>query len=297
MATPSDVLAQLAEARAALDALAWDRQVTARGTEHLRASLLMDAQASAALEGAVVPAEVLAQGPPRAPLERLAARVLALHADVAGAVDLVSRAPLQVLARFGSIMSAGVLAPSEVGRPRTGPPEDPWHLQLAPPAPAVPGLLAQVVRPRGAGDAPALVTAGLVHAHLMVLAPFPTGNGPIARAFTTALLRSRGIDVDGRAPLSAGLREVGRPALVSALRAFAAEGPPPQVDDVTVLVRPGVAGWLRVWAAAVTAAAAVARAGGGAVGGGAGGAVGGGAGGAAGDPSSTGADAGAGHPR
>lgn len=235
----------------------------------------MDAQASAALEGAEIPMAVLASGPPQAPLERLAARILALHVDVAGAVDLVPRAPLQVLARFASIMSAGVLAPSEVGRPRTGPPEDPWHLQLAPAASAVPGLLAQVVRPRAAADAPALVTAGLSLAHLMVLAPFPTGNGPIARAFATALLRSRGVDVDGCAPLSAGLRAVGRPTLVSALRAFAADRPPTQVDDITALERPGVAAWLSVWAAAISAAAVAGRgADGGAADGGAGAGVG-----------------------
>lgn len=256
--TAAEVLDTLTQARSALDACAWDRRLRALGPDQMRAVLLADARASAALDGADVPPGALTGGTHLGPVERLAARVLALHAEIPAAAGLVDRAPAQVLARFAALMGTGVLPPDEVGRPRTGPPDDPLHLRLAPAAAAVPAALAALLQAGRTTEAPALLVAGLIHAHLLILAPFGTGNGPIARAFATTLLRARGVDAAGQVPVSAGLLALGRPTYVAALRSFAAAGSPVAELGPAALERPGVRAALGTWGEALRRAAAIA---------------------------------------
>jgi hypothetical protein len=92
-------------------------------------------------------------------------------------------------------------------------------------------------------EAPALALAAVVHAEIAVPQPFDWGSGLLARATTRLVLRAKGVDPDGWSIPEAGLRLLGRPKYVAALRAYASG----ESD--------GVARWLVLHAQAVAAGA------------------------------------------
>ena len=236
---PTDLLAPLADlpgvaaaverARTAVDDVLWDRAVRARVAEIVAASRLRGGWASAAIDGAEVRPDALVSGDAldASPIGRVVAASLAVQAEIPRQVDVLTRAPLQVLSRLHAVASAGFAADEERGRVRsTGEPDDPLRLGAAPTAAeaahrmtALAGLL---TRPTGA---PALVLAAVVHGEVAVTRPFGWGSGLVARATTRLVLAARGVDPDGVTVPEAGLFAAGRPAYAEALRAYASGDP------------------------------------------------------------------------
>ena len=70
-------------------------------------------------------------------------------------------------------------------------------------------------------EAPAIVVAAIAHAELAVVRPFAWGSGLLARASTRLVLASRGVDPSLFSIPEHGMLEMGRPAYVNALRAYA----------------------------------------------------------------------------
>jgi len=250
---PADVLAPLLvlpgvadsaeRARAAVDSVLWDRAVRARAAEVVAGSRLRGAWASAAMDGAEVRPDALVSGDALdgSPIGRVVAAAIALQAEIPGRVDLVGRAPLQVLSHLHSVVAVGFAPDEDRGRLRTGEvADDPLRLgELPAGAEAsrrMTALATILTRPT---DAPALVVAAVVHAEVAVTRPFAWGSGLLARATTRLVLAARGVDPDGVTVPEAGLFAAGRSAYVAALRAYATGTPD------------GVARWLTLHAEAV----------------------------------------------
>lgn len=66
-------------------------------------------------------------------------------------------------------------------------------------------------------EAPALVTAAVVHGELLALRPFATCNGLVARAAERIVLIGSGLDPKSICPAEVGHAELGRAAYVAAL--------------------------------------------------------------------------------
>jgi hypothetical protein len=96
-------------------------------------------------------------------------------------------------------------------------------------------------------EAPGVVVAGVVHAELMVLRPFGSADGLVARAASRVVLVARGVDPDALTVPEMGLLDLGADAYGRALADY--EGGTPQ----------GLARWLVFHAASVQRGAAFAR--------------------------------------
>lgn len=241
-----EVASGVAAARAEVDALLWDRAARAKGAELSAESTLLGSWASAAFEGAEVPQASLRAGAVEdSPMGRTAARTLAMYAELPAVAGTAFVAPLQVLARLHAVVAAGFVADDELGRPRHNDDvADPLRTRLAVPAADLGARLAGVAQLlTEPTQAPALVTAALVHAELAVTQPFSWGSGLVARAMTRVVLRGTGVDPDGWVVPEAGLRMLGRPKYVAALRGYASGEPQ------------GVSRWIVVHAEAVAAGA------------------------------------------
>lgn len=210
----------IASARAACEELRWHEAFRRRWREVRAEASVRSARASAALEGARVPVDVLrdvargAAPEPGSADGRVAVGALRAAADVERMLpDLGARArrtgpPLrQLLARLHAAATAGLseLAALDAGRPRgDAMPGDLLGLGPAPSAADVAArleLLAGLVR---TSTAPALVVAAVVHGELLALRPFAVGSGIVARAAGRLLVVERGLD-----PTGAAVAEVG----------------------------------------------------------------------------------------
>lgn len=229
MLAPLIDLARVAEAgdraRAAVDAILWDRAVRSRIAEVVAASRLRGGWASAAIDGAEVRPDALVSGDALddSPMGRVVAASLALQAEIPRQVDVLDRAPLQVLSRLHAVVAAGFVEPSARGRLRVdGVADDPLRLGPVPSAveasQRMTGLAALLTRPT---SAPALVVAAVAHAEVAVTRPFGWGSGLVARATTRVVLAARGLDPDGVTVPEAGLFAAGRAAYAEALRGYA----------------------------------------------------------------------------
>lgn len=239
-----EVAPRLADARAAVDDLLWNRSARERGRSLVAESTLLGAWADAAFEGAEIPRDSLRSGVVEdSPMGRTAARTLAMYAQIPAAAETLRKAPLQALAALHAAVAVG--SDGGVGRPRSGAePADPLTLRTAVPAAEAAqrmAALADVLT--GVSAAPALAVAAVVHAEIAVTQPFDWGSGLVARAMTRVVLRSHGVDPDGWSIPEAGLRMMGRPKYVRALREYAS-------GDVA-----GVSGWLATHADMVAAGA------------------------------------------
>lgn len=249
---PPDVLADLADlpgvaasaeaARSAVDALLWDRHVRRVAVDVARQSVLRGGWASAAMDGAEVPFDSVVGGTVEtSPMGERTGRAVALTAELPRLVDIYARAPLQAWARMNTVLAGGLAPDAEVGRPRVdSQAEDPLRLGGLPSAMEASGrltaLAAFAVAPTAA---PAIVSAGVVHAELAVLRPFRHASGPLARASIRLALASRGLDPDLLTVPEWGLLTLGRTKYVHALRSYASGTPA------------GVADWLTWFGAAV----------------------------------------------
>lgn len=166
----------LTAARDGIDALLRDRGLRRTAPALTTESLLRGAVASAQLEGSEATLADVRAGSGD-PVSTGAAR---LNSQLLSLVPVVRRAPLQVLARMHAL-AAPQSSRQTSGRPREVP-------GLVPRLHALAALLTAPV------DAPAIAVAGTAHAEVLVLAPFDSANGLVARALERLLLVASGVD-------------------------------------------------------------------------------------------------------
>src|SRR4051794_12800367 len=197
----------LVAARDAVDARLRDRGHRRTTPELTTESLLRGAAASAELDGSRSGLEELRAGEGDA----VAVAAARLYAEVLALVPVVTRSPLQAIARLHAVAAAGLLADDALGRPRAA---DGVAARLQ-------ALSAVLVAET---SAPAVAVAGIAHAEVLTLAPFEAANGLVARALERLVLVSRGVD-----PTSVTVPEVGHlslePSYRAGLDAYAAATP------------------------------------------------------------------------
>ena len=252
-------VAEAAEAaREACTRLRFHEALRRRIPEAAAESRVRGSRASAALEGASLPVDVVRdrvrgaspwpQGPdPVDAVVRAATRVTSETESLTG---LVFSAPLQVVARLHVAAMSGQLPDDQVGRPRRDGETVRELVDLGQVLPAavvdarLAALAALLTAPRD--GVPVVVLAGLAHAEIATVRPFVRGNGLVARALERVVVRAGGLDPTGVAVPEVGHlgSGTGAPAYLGALTAYATGG------------SPGVALWLRQCADAVVAGAA-----------------------------------------
>ncbi len=229
LAADERVAAAVLSAREEVDALLWRRDVRAAAAEVAAASRERGAQASAAVDGADI-AVVDAS-----PMGRVLEAATRLTAAVPEQVDVFAGSPLQAWAQLHALTAHGFVDDDVLGRPRAGDvADDPLNLGPLPPAAVAADRLALLARVlTSPTQAPAVLVAGIAHAELAVLRPFPWGSGLLARATVRLVLAARGVDPSLFSVPEHGIAELGRPAYVRALRAYAS-GTPDAVAEYCV---------------------------------------------------------------
>jgi hypothetical protein len=180
----------MAAGRDGIDALLRDRGLRRTAPELTAESLLLGAHASAVLDGSSVTVDELRDGATDAP----AAAALRVSTEVLGLVPVLAHSPLQAFARLHTLAAKGALADSDLGRPRDRAAAE----RLT--------ALGRLLLDRS--SAPALVSAAVVHAELVTVAPFASHNGIVARAAERLVMVARGVD-----PTSLTVPEAGHLAL------------------------------------------------------------------------------------
>jgi hypothetical protein len=225
--TPADPLAVLAAdetvaaavlaAREEIDALLWRRDVRGAAAEVAAASVDRGARDSAAIDGADV---VVVDD---SPMGRVLDAALRLTAAVPSQADVFGRAPLQALAHLHALTAHGFAPEADLGRPRRSEAaDDPLNLGPTVPASQAADRLALLSHTLTTPTAaPALVVAAVAHAEIAVVRPFAWGSGLLSRATTRLVLAGRGVDPSLFSIPEHGMLELGRPAYVRALRAYA----------------------------------------------------------------------------
>ena len=100
--------------------------------------------------------------------------------------------------------------------------QDPLHIGALPEAAAVAPRLQDLARALSTpAQAPALFVAAVTHAELMLVQPFLVGSGIVARAAVRLVLADRGVDPSLFSIPEVGMADLGRPAYVRAVRAYA----------------------------------------------------------------------------
>ncbi|MFH8628386.1 oxidoreductase [Streptomyces lydicus] len=159
---------------------------------------------------------------------RTVGAALRLTAEAGQLLSVWRQSPLRVLARL-HLVAAGKESPDEtVGRPRlAGEPVDEPLIELPlPDADEVAGRLDGLSRLLLAGsEAPALVTAAVVHGELLALRPFASHNGLVARAAERIVLIGSGLDPKSICPAEVGHAETGRAAYAAALEGYVSGTP------------------------------------------------------------------------
>lgn len=246
-------------AREACTRLRFHEALRRRIPEAAAESRVRGARASAALDGASMPVDLVRDRVRGAvgwssspdPVEQVVRAATRVTSEAESLASLVFSAPLQVVARLHVAAMSGLLPDEQVGRPRR---DDEPVLELvdlgeAPPAPVVDLRLAALAElltaPRD--GIPVVVLAGLAHAEVATVRPFVRGNGLVARALERVIVQAGGLDPTGVAVPEVGHLgggAGGSAAYLGALTAYATGG------------GPGVALWLRQCADAVVVGAA-----------------------------------------
>lgn len=212
----------LAAARDGVDALLRDRGLRRTTPALTTESLLRGGVASAQLAGSASSLDDVRQGAGDA----VAVAATRLYAEVLTLVPIVSRSPLQALARLHTLAAAGSVPADELGRPRPDPRA----------ADVLRRLSGWLLAPT---TAPAIAVAGMAHAEVMTAAPFGSANDLVARALERLILVSRGVD-----PTSVTVPEAGHLQLAVGYRQA--------LDEYGAGGAAGRRGWLLHVAAAVT---------------------------------------------
>jgi hypothetical protein len=223
-AAARDPLVQLAElpevaeavdrARRAVDDLRGHRVLRRYAERVASESALRGAWASAALEGADLPLDVVrrtvtAGGRLPEAEEAVVQGALRVAAEVGVAQATWGRAPLQVVARLHTLAAVGSVPEDELGRP------------LPAAAPRLAALGQLLTTPTAA---PALVVAAVAHAELATMGAFATGAAVVARAASRLTLVGRGLDPAAVSVPEVGHAELGREEYAAALAGYVAGG-------------------------------------------------------------------------
>lgn len=242
------------KARDACTRLRWHEALRRRTAEAAAESRIRGARASAALDGAELPLDLVRDrvrgvrpwSDPIDPVDQVVRGAVHASVETENLRHLVRHAPAQALARLHVAATSGLLAADQVGRPRVGQERSGELVDLgeAPAPPFVPARLAGVAELlRSAGSLPVPVVAALAHAEIAVTRPFVRGNGLVARALERTVVAGAGLDPTGVAVPEAGYLAAGSTAYLGALAAYASGIPA------------GVALWLRHAGAALVTGA------------------------------------------
>ncbi|WP_244501139.1 oxidoreductase [Streptomyces sp. TP-A0874] len=220
--------------RKAVDRIYGHRVMRRRSAEVTAEAALRGARASAALAGADWELEEVRRrsdyGAGEEP--RTVGAALRLTAEAGQLLGVWRQSPLRVLARLHLVAAGeagdGASAGDTVGRPRLAGETvvEPLVELPLPEADEVAGRLDGLTSLLLAGTAaPALVVAAVVHGELLVLRPFGTCNGLVARAAERIVLVGSGLDPKSICPAEVGHAELGRQAYTEALDGYAAGTP------------------------------------------------------------------------
>lgn len=241
-------------AREACTQLRWHGALRRRVPEVAAESRVRGARASAFLEGAEFPVDLVRDVIRGArPLNHDGPEERVLHGAIQATsvteqlATVVQTAPAQALARLHTAAAADLADPDELGRPRlTG--ETAAELRdlgEAPDAATAGARLRGVVELiSNAKDEPGILVAAIAHAEIASARPFVHGNALVARGLERLLLQVLGVDPTGAVVSEAGYSRQGAVAYQGALAAYATGRPD------------GVGLWLRHYAEAIVAGAA-----------------------------------------
>ncbi len=202
-------------ARAAVDGLRGHR-VLRRSAERVASeSALRGARASAALDGADLPLDLVRRtvaAGDRLPAtqEAVLQGALRVAAETGPLRRTWARAPLQAVARLHTLAAADLAPEDQLGRP------------AAAAAPRLAALEPLLTTPT---SAPALVVAAVAHAELATMGAFPAGAGVVARAAARLTMIARGLDPTAVSVPEVGHVELGRAAYQAALDGYVRGGP------------------------------------------------------------------------
>ncbi|MEU1226774.1 Fic family protein [Streptomyces sp. NPDC005828] len=217
--------------RKAVDRVYGHRVMRRRSNEISSEAALRGARGSAALSGADwALEEVRRRTDFSADAEaRTVGAALRLGAESGQLLSIWRQSPLRVLARLHLVAAGDTGAPAgtgvadSVGRPRLdGETVDEPLIGAPLPTPAeVAGRLDGLAELIVAGsEAPALVTASVVHGELLALRPFTSYNGLVARAAERIALVGSGLDPKAICPAEVGHAEQGRAAYLAAFEGY-----------------------------------------------------------------------------
>ncbi|MFF8380924.1 oxidoreductase [Streptomyces sp. NPDC015661] len=217
--------------RKAVDRVYGHRVMRRRSNEISSEAALRGARGSAALSGADwALEEVRRRTDFSADAEaRTVGAALRLGAEAGQLLSIWRQSPLRVLARLHLVAAGDTGVPGgagvadSVGRPRLdGETVDEPLIGAPLPTPAeVAGRLDGLAELIVAGSqAPALVTAAVVHGELLALRPFTSYNGLVARAAERIALVGSGLDPKAICPAEVGHAEQGRAAYLAAFEGY-----------------------------------------------------------------------------
>ncbi|MCG7525396.1 oxidoreductase [Streptomyces sp. OfavH-34-F] len=211
--------------RKAVDRVYGHRVMRRRSNEVTAEAALRGARGSAALSGADWNLEEVRRrtdfsGDDEA---RVVGAALRLTAEAGQLLSIWRQSPVRVLARLHLVAAGGAAPEDAVGRPRLAgePVDEPLIEAPLPSADEVAGRLDGLSRLILAGtEAPALVTAAVVHGELLALRPFGSHNGLVARTAERIVLIGSGLDPKAICPAEVGHAEQGRAAYLAAFDGY-----------------------------------------------------------------------------
>ncbi|MCM2413273.1 MULTISPECIES: oxidoreductase [unclassified Streptomyces] len=211
--------------RKAVDRVYGHRVMRRRSNEVTAEAALRGARGSAALSGADWNLEEVRRrtdftGDGEA---HVIGAALRLTAEAGQLLSIWRQSPLRVLARLHLVAAGGAAPDDAVGRPRLAgePVDEPLIEAPLPGADEVAGRLEGLSGLILSGsEAPALVTAAVVHGELLALRPFGSYNGLVARTAERIVLIGSGLDPKSICPAEVGHAEQGRAAYVAAFEGY-----------------------------------------------------------------------------
>ncbi|MEV4684207.1 oxidoreductase [Streptomyces kurssanovii] len=211
--------------RKAVDRVYGHRVMRRRSNEITSEAALRGARGSAALSGADWALEEVRRRTDfgSEPEARTVGAALRLTAEAGQLLSIWRQSPLRVLARLHLVAVGRAGDDDAVGRPRL-PGETVDEPLINAPLPDVAEMtgrldgLAELII--AGTEAPALVTAAVVHGELLALRPFGSCNGLVARAAERIVLVGSGLDPKSICPAEVGHAEQGRAAYVAAFEAY-----------------------------------------------------------------------------
>ncbi|MCX5141143.1 MULTISPECIES: oxidoreductase [unclassified Streptomyces] len=216
--------------RKAVDRVYGHRVMRRRSNEVTAEAALRGARGSAALSGADWNLEEVRRrtdfsGEGEA---HVIGAALRLTAEAGQLLSIWRQSPLRVLARLHLVAAGGAAPDDAVGRPRLAgePVDEPLIEAPLPGADEVAGRLEGLSGLILSGsEAPALVTAAVVHGELLALRPFGSYNGLVARTAERIVLIGSGLDPKAICPAEVGHAEQGRAAYVAAFEGYLSGAP------------------------------------------------------------------------